>query len=296
MVDPKWTVGRDPLAVVRQIAVKLAGLFTGVASHALGIASRENALMLSGLCLLVEQQVIPLAKEGLAGLAVLAQSQPSAVDPQFRASELASILHGGATTLLQSFVSSCSARLAKLVTRSIDAGNWMSPELASVRKPRMVVSVLMDDLLAVQKSVDELFGSSKKPPLDRNNSNSVRGQTYGVTKDEMRVLFNDRIKIFTLPADFSSGAVLFCILKVVVKAWIESLRTRVLCRNALHQMQVDQYALREAVAKMLTGEPLRLVESLFEQVEKSAEDRSVEPIPLEQSVAKKIIAEHNAQK
>ena len=72
-MDPKWTVGRDPLTVVRQIAVKLAGLFTGIASLALGSAAKENALMLSGLCLLVEQQAIPMAKEGLAGLAVLAQ-------------------------------------------------------------------------------------------------------------------------------------------------------------------------------------------------------------------------------
>ena len=67
-----------------------------------------------------------------------------------------------------------------------------------------------------------------------------------------------------------------------------------LCRSALHQMQIDQYALREAVGSMLAGEPLRQVESLLEQVEKSAEDRCVEPIPLEQSVAKKILAENAA--
>ncbi len=62
-----------------------------------------------------------------------------------------------------------------------------------------------------------------------------------------------------------------------------------MCKNALHQMQVDQYALREAVGGMLSGEQLRQVESLLEQVEKSAEDRCVEPVPLEQSVAKKIL-------
>ncbi len=96
----------------------------------------------------------------------------------------------------------------------------MSPELGSVRKPRMVISVLIEDLTALQTSVAALFGVSK-PALERSNSSSAKGQSYGVSKDEMRALFNERIKIYTPPADFSSPAVLFCILKVVVKGSCE---------------------------------------------------------------------------
>ncbi len=103
----------------------------------------------------------------------------------------------------------------------------------------------------------------------------------------MRVLFNERVRVFTV-AEFSSASIVFCVCKVLAKAWAETLRTRVLCKNALHQMQVDAFVLRTAVAAMLAGEQLRTVEALLEQVERSAEDRCVEPMPLEQSVLKQI--------
>ncbi len=300
MVDPKWTIGRDPLSVVRQIAVKLAGLFTGVASHALGVPSKEHMLLMSGLCVLLEQHAVPMAKEGLAGLAVLSQSHPSAIDPQFRASELVSILHSAANTLLQGYLTSCSSRLAKLMTRSIDAGNWMSSELASVRRPRLVVSVLVEDLTSLHNVMNELFASSNKPtaatavasatgsaPSRANSALPKPASSYGISTDEMRVLFNERVRVYT-PAEFSSSSVVFCVSKVLVKSWIENIRTRVLCKNALHQMQVDAYVLKTALGKMLSGEQLRSVESLLEQVERSSEDRCVEPVPLEQSVLKQI--------
>ena len=291
MVDPKWTVGRDPLSVVRQIAVKLAGLFTGVASHALSLPSKEHMLLMSGLCVMLEQSAVPMAKEGLAGLAVLSQSHPSSIDPQFRASELVSILRGAANTLLQGHVASCAGRLAKLMTRSIDAGNWMSPDLTSVRRPRLVVSVLVEDLTSLQRVAHDLFGAKAGAagPGERPATAAApkAGLSYGVSTDEMRVLFNERVRVFT-PAEFSSASMVFCVCKVLVKAWAETLRWRVLNKNALHQMQVDAFVLKTAVAGMLAGEQLRTVEALLEQVERSAEDRCVEPMPLEQSVLRQI--------
>lgn len=91
------------------------------------------------------------------------------------------------------------------------------------------VAVLIEDLTTVQSSVNALFSPALAataasaggggPKLERAAS-SLKGPSYGASKDEMRALFSDRIKIYTAPADFSSGAVLFCVLKVVVKGFV----------------------------------------------------------------------------
>lgn len=146
LLDPKWEVERDTLALVRQIATKLAGLFVGLADRAMSFVDQPEGLAVAALLVMLEKRGVPMAKEGVAALAVLANAHPTSIDPQYRANELVGILHGAADALLQSFTHTRASRLARLVTRSLEAGNWLSPELGSARKPRMVVSVLADEI------------------------------------------------------------------------------------------------------------------------------------------------------
>ena len=297
LVDPKWTIGRDPLSVVRITAVKLAGLFTGISGHILDLQTSDRTLLLSGLTLMLEKQAVPMAKEGLAGLAILAQSQATAIDPQFRASELATLLHSAAKSLLESYVSSTASKMARLMTRSIEAGSWMAPDLPSVRRPRLVVKVLRDDLDQVHRAVSEIFSGNNvvKISVSSSSASSHGGKraaaAYGVNNDEMARLFTEKIRIYT-PVEFTAGSVVFCMVKIAVKAWLEVIRTRIFAKHSLHQMQVDAFVLKGSMARMISGEELRIVETLLSQVESSAEDRCVEPVPLDVSVLGKIAEAH----
>ncbi len=291
LLDAKWSVQRDCMALVRQVASKLAGLFLGLSHRALEAVGKDSALVLASLLVMLEKRGVPMGKEGLAALAMLAQAHPSAIEGQFRAVELVGVLHSAADALLQSYARGRASHLERLMVRSVEAANWMSAELTSARQPRLVVSLVVDEVKAVDAAVGRLFGAeaegsslSRKPSVQ--NSAYYRG---GVGQEEMARMFNEKIRIYDR-VEFSGQSVVALLVRCVLKAWYESLRQCVLSKHALHQMQLDAFALRSSLAQLLSPDALRVADLLLREVEASAEDRCVEPQPLNAAVIQQIMA------
>lgn len=168
-----------------------------------------------------------------------------------------------------------------------------------MKKPRLVVSVVNEELRSAHAAVNELFGAKgvATVPLEGTAPGGVAAakkasSMYGVSNEEMARLFNEKIRVFG-HVEFSAAAVVFALLKLLLKAWVEYLRGRVLSKHAMHQMQVDVHALRAGVAQYWTAsspEWQRVVDALVAEVELAAEDRCVEPAPLTATVITAILA------
>jgi hypothetical protein len=312
LLDPKWTVERDVLALLRQIANKLAGLFVGVSARALQCVGQPVSLARAAVLVLLERRGVPMAKEGLASLAALVKAHPTTIDPHFRANELVSVLHGAADTLLQSYARSRASHISRLMTRSIEAGSWLGAESSSARKPRMVVSVIVGELQryvlshlfwfvllfnpvcdSVHETVGRLFGiDSDRGNLTASVAVSRKPSSYfrpGAANDEMARMFNEKVRVYDR-VDFSASSVVALLVRVMLKSWSEALRTRVLSMNALHQMQLDAHSFRAQITPFLSVDQLRVSDLLLAQVEASAEDRCLEPLPLNAAVVQQILS------
>lgn len=110
----------------------------------------------------------------------------------------------------------------------------------------------------------------------------------GQASDEMARMFDEKVRIYDR-VDFTNVSVTAFAVRVLLKAWIECLRTRVLNRHALHQMQVDVQALRMHLEPLLAADAMRSADLLIGQVEAAAEGRCVDPQPLSATVVQQIL-------
>jgi hypothetical protein len=129
-------------------------------------------------------------------------------------------------------------QLERLMVRSIEAANWMSTELTSARQPRLVVSLVVEELKVsagctaafcidsdtiktVEAAVGRLFGAEAEgSSLVRTTSKMAPSSSAyyrgGVGNEEMARMFNEKIRIYDR-VEFSAHSVVALLVRCVLK-------------------------------------------------------------------------------
>ncbi|KAF8953760.1 Vacuolar protein sorting-associated protein 51 [Haplosporangium bisporale] len=101
-------------------------------------------------------------------------------------------------------------------------------------------------------------------------------------------LFSDRVEIFIRCQDLTRTGVMFGIIKILLKAWAESVRLRTFGRGGFQQVQVDAEFAKVWLWRFATADE-RLMYSLLEETQQTAYRRCVDPVPLDLTNVETII-------
>lgn len=97
-------------------------------------------------------------------------------------------------------------------------------------------------------------------------------------------LFSDRVEIFVRCQDLNRTGILFGIIKILLKAWAESVRTRTFGKGGFQQVQVDAEFAKVWLWRFATADE-RLMHSLLEETQQTAYRRCIDPVPLDFNVS-----------
>ena len=97
-------------------------------------------------------------------------------------------------------------------------------------------------------------------------------------------LFSDRVEIFVRCQDLTRTGILFGIIKILLKAWAESVRTRTFGKGGFQQVQVDSEFAKVWLWRFATADE-RLMHSLLEETQQTAYRRCIDPAPLDFNVS-----------
>ncbi|KAI9242799.1 MAG: hypothetical protein BYD32DRAFT_402612 [Podila humilis] len=101
-------------------------------------------------------------------------------------------------------------------------------------------------------------------------------------------LFSDRVEIFIRCQDLTRTGVMFGIIKILLKAWAESVRLRTFGRGGFQQVQVDAEFAKVWLWRFATADE-RLMYSLLEETQQTAYRRCIDPVPLDLTNVETII-------
>ncbi|KAG0057585.1 Vacuolar protein sorting-associated protein 51 [Gryganskiella cystojenkinii] len=101
-------------------------------------------------------------------------------------------------------------------------------------------------------------------------------------------LFSDRVEIFVRCQDLNRTGILFGIIKILLKAWAESVRTRTFGKGGFQQVQVDAEFAKVWLWRFATADE-RLMHSLLEETQQTAYRRCIDPVPLDFNTIESII-------
>ncbi|GJJ77185.1 vacuolar protein sorting-associated protein 51 [Entomortierella parvispora] len=101
-------------------------------------------------------------------------------------------------------------------------------------------------------------------------------------------LFSDRVEIFVRCQDLTRTGILFGIIKILLKAWAESVRTRTFGKGGFQQVQVDAEFAKVWLWRFATADE-RLMHSLLEETQQTAYRRCIDPVPLDSNTVESII-------
>ncbi|KAF9584852.1 Vacuolar protein sorting-associated protein 51, partial [Lunasporangiospora selenospora] len=101
-------------------------------------------------------------------------------------------------------------------------------------------------------------------------------------------LFSERVEIFVRCQDLHRTGILFGIIKILLKAWAESVRLKTFGRGGFQQVQVDAEFAKVWLWRFATADE-RLLYSLLEECQQTAYRRCMDPAPLDINMIESII-------
>ncbi|KAG0199539.1 Vacuolar protein sorting-associated protein 51 [Mortierella sp. GBA30] len=101
-------------------------------------------------------------------------------------------------------------------------------------------------------------------------------------------LFSDRVEIFVRCQDLNRTGIMFGILKILLKAWAESVRMKTFSRGGFQQVQVDAEFAKVWLWRFATADE-RLMHSLLEETQQTAYRRCIDAVPLDMNTVESII-------
>uniref|UniRef100_A0A0V0JAY1 Vacuolar protein sorting-associated protein 51 homolog n=2 Tax=Schistocephalus solidus TaxID=70667 RepID=A0A0V0JAY1_SCHSO len=257
-------------------------LLIGLPKAAALAKSQQQTLFKQMQCLLVNRQD-PL-------------TAPGPLSDQFRAVS---------SLLFTSYVKFEGAQIAHMMRRSVEARDWLKcPEPRSVRS---VIRRILEDFNTMDGQVSQLL-PVKHRPRDRGSSDfrswhssfqtaGLRGSQHASEAGggssaknleldhtlayQLRRLFFQRTDIFA-PVEATRESILFGVIKIGLKAFVECARTRVFSKFGLHQIQVDCHFLHIHLWKFVSDE--KQLQAVLEDVLGSVVQRCIEPELMDDSV------------
>nr|VZI03369.1 unnamed protein product [Spirometra erinaceieuropaei] len=226
-------------------------------------------------------------------------------DPLTAPGPLSDQLRAVSTLLFTSYVKFEGAQIAHMMRRSVEARDWFKcPEPRSVRS---VIRRILEDFNTMDSQVSQLL-PAKHRPRDRGSGDfrswhssfqptGLRGSQHASETGggssvknleldhtlayQLRRLFFQRTDIFA-PVEATRESILFGIIKIGLKAFVECARTRVFSKFGLHQIQVDCHFLHIHLWKFVSDE--KQLQAVLEDVLSSVVQRCIEPELMDDSV------------
>ncbi|KAF9157095.1 Vacuolar protein sorting-associated protein 51 [Linnemannia schmuckeri] len=93
-------------------------------------------------------------------------------------------------------------------------------------------------------------------------------------------LFSDRVEIFIRCQDLNRTGIMFGIIKILLKAWAESVRLKTFGKGGFQQVQVDAEFAKVWLWRFATADE-RLMHSLLEEAQQTAYRRCIDAVPLD---------------
>ncbi|KAF9897634.1 Vacuolar protein sorting-associated protein 51, partial [Lobosporangium transversale] len=124
------------------------------------------------------------------------------------------------------------------------------------------------------------FGSNTMNTMNNNNTRLFENQQRNLLLSHIDKLFSDRVDIFVRCQDLNRTGIMFGIVKILLKAWAESVRLRTYGRRSFQQIQVDAEFAKVWLWRFATADE-RLMYSLLEETQQTAYRRCFDPIPLD---------------
>ncbi|BHF79047.1 Vacuolar protein sorting-associated protein 51 [Sparganum proliferum] len=226
-------------------------------------------------------------------------------DPLTAPGPLSDQLRTVSTLLFTSYVKFEGAQIAHMMRRSVEARDWFKcPEPRSVRS---VIRRILEDFNTMDSQVSQLL-PAKHRPRDRGSGDfrswhssfqptGLRGSQHASEAGggssvknleldhtlayQLRRLFFQRTDIFA-PVEATRESILFGVIKIGLKAFVECARTRVFSKFGLHQIQVDCHFLHIHLWKFVSDE--KQLQAVLEDVLSSVVQRCIEPELMDDSV------------
>ncbi|KAG0366467.1 Vacuolar protein sorting-associated protein 51 [Gamsiella multidivaricata] len=101
-------------------------------------------------------------------------------------------------------------------------------------------------------------------------------------------LFSDRVEIFIRCQDLNRTGIMFGIIKILLKAWAESVRMKTFGKGGFQQVQVDAEFAKIWLWRFATADE-RLMHSLLEETQQTAYRRCIDAEPLDLNTVETII-------
>ncbi|KAF9081909.1 Vacuolar protein sorting-associated protein 51 [Mortierella sp. AD031] len=101
-------------------------------------------------------------------------------------------------------------------------------------------------------------------------------------------LFSDRVEIFIRCQDLNRTGIMFGIIKILLKAWAESVRMKTFGKGGFQQVQVDAEFAKVWLWRFATADE-RLMHSLLEEAQQTAYRRCIDAVPLDTHTVELII-------
>lgn len=173
---------------------------------------------------------------------------------------------------LDDLVRSNGQRLAAIVMDSIEEEDWTSEQ-----KPRHVRPVIINIIEDIQNLSDNLAQYCEDGPhveLTGQHSlyHSHHPSANNPLMNNIKKLFSERIEIFQ-PTQFKRRTILFGIIKIVLRAMIESVRLKCFNKNGIQQFQIDAKYLQHELTRFVSDE--NVIFALLDEAVTSAEIRCI---------------------
>ncbi|KAF9967393.1 hypothetical protein BGZ70_009716 [Mortierella alpina] len=101
-------------------------------------------------------------------------------------------------------------------------------------------------------------------------------------------LFSDRVEIFVRCQDLNRTGIMFGIIKILLKAWAEAVRTKTFSKGGFQQVQIDAEFAKVWLWRFATADE-RLMHSLLEETQQTAYRRCIDAVPLDMNTVESII-------
>ena len=174
---------------------------------------------------------------------------------------------------LDDLVVSSGQNLASVIMASIEEEDWASEQ--SPRHVRPVVIKLIEDIGAISDKLAQYCEEGPHIELAGQHSlyHSHSSRVNNPLMNNVKKLFSERIEIFQ-PVPFRRRTILMGIVKIFLKAMIESIRLTNFNKNGVQQLQIDAKYLQHELTRFVSDE--NIVFALLDEAVTSAEIRCID--------------------
>jgi len=233
--------------------------------------------------------------------AKIARTFPTDSDvPLMQTEDLKKRFEALSVALLDSYVALEGGQLSSYMHKYITAANWLRSKeprdvglgaslfVERVREIDRYVAPFFDDSLTGSAS-----GSGSAPGSSGGASSSSAtiptGAAAGPRLSGTSPMFERRPDAFG-HVEFARKAVLASATRIGLKAMFECVRLQTFGRSGFQQLQVDKFYL-QAMLFSIMG-PVRDINSLLDDIEANAQQRCIDPVPMDPTVTQHILRHH----